>query len=305
MDDTRFSEYSKILAPDELYQKVWLQTDDKTLEVTTNHWLLCIEPIMYGIWIEKKEPAHFTEKNEFTMYLGGTISGNQSTIRKPEAVLNLETYDRIEEIDGTLLVLRLKTTRLFQLNFIKRYLLYFRYYRKDRLTFSRFKEFVSSYSYPRRIRVVSFRNDTYFNIFPMDLLGDIGQHKRYVFGLRHSNVALQMILQTGRLVVAEAPHQFKESIYALGRHHSSSPPSLDSLPFKVVESGNFRFYLPEWIERYKEVRIVQHINMGSHMLLWGEIVSEERLTGSTQYLFLVHFLHYLHQKNMGHKYDLV
>jgi hypothetical protein len=260
---------------------------------------------MYGIWVENKEWTLDKERKEFTIYLGGTIALDKNSIHKPEAILILELFDRIEQIDGTLLLLRLKNTRLYQLNFLKRYFLYFRYYRKDGLTLSRFKEFVSSYSYPRRIRVVSFRKDDYFNIFPMDLLGDIGRRKRYVFGLRHSNVALQMILQTGKLVVTEVPREFKNTVYELGRHHSSSPPSLDGLSFKVIESKNFSFFIPEWVESYKEVTIITTINMGSHMLLWGEIVSEERLKESSEHLFLVHFLHYLHQKNKGYAYQLV
>ena len=305
MGDTEFSEYSKITARDDLAQKVWLQNNSKTLEVSDNHWLLCIEPIMYGIWIENNEWTQDKEIRPFTMYLGGTIARDRNSVHQPEAILILELFDRIDQVDGTLFLLRLQSTRLYQLDFLRRYLLYFRYYRKGGLTLSRFKEFVSSYSYPRRIRIVSFRKDNYLNIFPMDLLGDIGRQKRYVFGLRHTNVALQMILETGKLVVAEVPREFKNTVYELGKHHSSSPPSPDDLSFKVIETKTFRFFVPEWVESYKEVRIIRTINMGSHMLLWGEIVSEERLKGSSEHLFLVHFLHYLHQKNKGYEYQLV
>ncbi len=301
MGDTVFSEYSKITAGDDLTQKVWLKAEDGIIEVSPNHWLLCIEPIMYGVWLEKKAWIHLEEKKEFIMYLGGNLTSN-SKIHEPEAVLTLELFDRIEESKGTLLLLKLKKSRLHQLSFIRRYLIFFRYYKKDGLTFSRFKAFVSAYSYPRRIRVVSFRKDNYYNIFPMDLLGDMAQSKRYVFGLRHTNVALKMILKTGRLVVSEVPREFKDTVYALGKHHSGSPPSIDSLAFKVTESKNFKFYVPEWVESYKEVRVIKSINMGSHMLLWGEVIDEDRLKEPSAHLFLVHFLHYLHQKNIGRGY---
>ena len=305
MGDTVFSEYSKITADDDLAQKVWLKAEDEIIEVSPNHWLLCIEPIMYGVWLEKKASIHLEEKKEFLMYLGGNLSNNNSRIHEPEAILTLELFDRIEESEGTLLVLKLKKTSLHQLNFIRRYLLFFRYYKKDGLTFSRFKAFVSAYSYPRRIRVVSFRKDNYYNIFPMDLLGDIARSKRYVFGLRHTNVTLKMILETGKLVVSEVPREFQDKVYALGKHHSGNPPSIDSLPFKVTETRNFNFYIPEWVESYKEVSVIKTINMGSHMLLWGEVIAENRLKEPSAHLFLVHFLHYLHQKNLGRRYSLV
>lgn len=302
MGETVFSEYSKITAGDDLAQKVWLQADDKILDVSAVHWLLCIEPIMYGVWIEEKAFLEHYPTDHFTMYMGGTTSAGKGKIDNEEAAVTLELFDRIDESAGVLLLLKFKKARLHQLNFIKRYLLFFRYYKKDGLTFSRFKAFVSAYCYPRRIRVVSFRKEEYYNIFPMDLLGDISQHKRYVFGLRHTNVALQMIIETGRLVVTEVPLKSKNTIYELGKHHSGSPPPVDLLPFKVTESKNFRFYIPEWVESYKETRIIKTINMGSHMLLWAEVADEQRLTIPADHLFLVHFLHYLHQKDSGREY---
>ena len=306
MGETVFSEYVKITAGDHPVQKVWLHIDSQVTDVSTTHWLLCIEPIMYGVWIEKKEFIEHKQTGDFTLYLGGSIVESKNKVESAEAVLSLDLFDRINESDGTLLLLKLNKSSLHQLGIIKRYLLFFRYYKRDGLTFSRFKAFVSAYSHPRRIRVVSFRKDDYYNIFPMDLLGDISQHKRYVFGLRHSNVALPMILETARMVVSEVSYKWKDNIYELGKHHSSDPPSLGLLPFRVFESTNFRFYLPEWVESYKEVNIKKSLNLGSHMLLWGEIVNEERLTKTSGHLFLVHFLHYLHQKNKkGHPYQSV
>ena len=306
MGNTVFSEYVKITAGDRLAQKAWLRIDGKLTDVSTTHWLLCIEPIMYGVWIEEKELIEYKETGYFRMYLGGSISESKSKVESAEAVLSLDLFDSIEEGDGTLLLLKLNSSRLHQLNVIKRYLLFLRYYKKDGLTFSRFKAFVSAYSHPRRIRVVSFRKDDYYNIFPMDLLGDISQHKRYVFGLRHTNGALPMILETRKVAVSEVSHKWKGNVYELGKHHSSDPPSLELLPFKVLESTNFRFYIPEWVESYKEVAIKKSLNLGSHMLLWGEIVHEERLTETSGHLFLVHFLHYLHQKNKkSHPYQSV
>ena len=297
MGNTVFSEYVKITASDRLAQKAWLRIDGNLTDVSTTHWLLCIEPIMYGVWIEEKDFIEPQQTGDFTMYLGGSIAESKNKVESAEAVLSLDLFDRIDECDGTLLLLKLNNSSLHQLSVIKRYLLFFRYYKKDGLTFSRFKAFVSAYSHPRRIRVVSFRKDDYYNIFPMDLLGDISQHTRYVFGLRHTNVALPMILETGRVAVSEVSHKWKSNVYELGKHHSSDPPSRELLPFKVFESTNFRFYIPEWVESYKEVSIKKSLNLGSHMLLWGDVVNEERLTETSGHLFLVHFLHYLHQKN--------
>jgi hypothetical protein len=225
-------------------------------------------------------------------------------MRCREATLTLDFFDSIKEENGTLLLLKLKKSNIYHLHFIKTYLLFFRYYKKDSLSFARFKSFVAAYSYPRRVRIISFRQDNYYNIFPMDLLGDIKQRGRYVFGLRHTNTALHRIIETGKLAVSEVSFKYKDIIYQLGKHHSSSPPSLDSLPFDVIFSKNFDFYIPAWVESYKEIKILKTVNMGSHMLLWGELIEEKTLTGPADHLFIVHFLHYLHQKNKGLSYRL-
>src|SRR5688572_29143453 len=94
MGDTEFSEYSKITAPDGLAQKVWLQNHNRILEVSASHWLLCIEPIIYGIWMENKEWTQFIESKQFTIYVGGTKAQSGNTIHKPEAILVLDLFDR-------------------------------------------------------------------------------------------------------------------------------------------------------------------------------------------------------------------
>ncbi len=296
MGDTRFSEYSKIRMPGEVQEKAWLQLDGTIIDVSANHWLLCIEPIVFGIWIGK---SGFAPHKGFCRMYYGDIKTN------PEAVLDLAFFNCIEEADGTLLLLKLADSHIYHLRFIRSWLIFFRYYRRDGLTFSRFKSFVSAYSYPRRIRLVSFRQDDYYTIFPMDLLGDIASCRRYVFGLRHSNAALPRIMATGKLLVCEVPYGYKDIIYQLGAYHTSRPPAPDSLPFDWLPSRHFQCYVPVWAESYKEINIIRTMNLGSHLLLWGELLEEQKLTGPVEHLFLVHFLHYLYKKNKGLPYQAV
>ena len=282
MGDTVFSEYSKISAPDDIQEKVYLDMAGAWLDVSQDHWLLCIEPIVFGIWTI---PGSFERGHLFHMYIGDI-----------EADLTLELFDQIEEDGGVLLLMRLKKSNIYQLNLIKTYLIYYRYYRRGGLPFSKFKSFVGAYSYPRRIRLVTFRQKDYFNIFPMDLLGDIKNHGRYVFGLRHTNTSLPRIMEEEKIAVCEVSSTHQDLIYQLGKHHSGIPPALEELPFKVGLSRHFSFYIPAVVESYKEVRILKTKDLGSHMLLWGETVDGEVLTKPVDHLYLVHFLHFLYQK---------
>src|SRR4030095_4468262 len=269
-------------------------------------WLLCIDPVVFGIWLDNDGSIScFTKNRKYKIYFNHSTSSIKDIKRKPVAVLTLIFFDLIEEENGILMLLKVKRSKIYHLNLIKTYLLFSRYYKKNGLTFSKFKSFVAAYSYPRQIRIVSFRQNDYYNIFPMDLLGNIDNGGRCVFGLRHTNLSLAGIIETGKLAVSEVPFQYKDIIYQLGQHHSSKPPPLGSLSFEVVKSKNFEFYIPAWVENYKEVKILKTLNLGSHMLLWGESKHKDIINRQDSHLFLIHFLHHLSQKKNGMAYPLV
>lgn len=299
------SEYSTIMVPGEVQEKVWLEIAGTLTDISQDHWLLCIEPVIFGVWIPCSKTNSQPQK-QATYRIYFSDSANTGNIQKHAVAAGSLTFmESIEEQDGLLLLLKLESSSLYQINFLKAYILFSRYYKKNGLTFSRFNAFVAAYSYPRRIRIVSFRQNDYYNIFPMDLLGDLTQPNRYVFGLRHTNVALARILETGKLVVSEIPFGYKQLIYQLGKHHSSSVPSLESLPFTVIKSKLFGFPVPSWAASYKEITLLKTINLGSHMLLWGEPIARDELSKPVDPLFLIHFIHYLHQKRKGTGYRLV
>jgi hypothetical protein len=301
--DNVISEYATVTVPGNIHEKVYLEVNNQLFDISDRHWLLCIEPVIFGIWIDKKElQTVIHNNNTCKLYFSGSSRKNTAAQPGPEAVLSFTRIQFIEEEAGTLFLLRLQKSQITQLNALKRYLLFHRYYKKNGLTFRQFKSFVAAYSYPRRIRVICFRQDDYYNIFPMDLLGDISTSHRYVFGLRHSNMALAKIIETGKLVVAEAPFEQKEAIYRLGAHHSSHPPTLDALPFGIIQSKNHGFYIPDWALSYREISVLKTINLGSHMLIWGACSGEQVLQSATSHLYLIHFLHHLYQKGHGYAY---
>ena len=79
---------------------------------------------------------------------------------------------------------------------------------------------------------------------------------------------------------------------------------MDALPFKTIPTEQFRFFIPEWVERYKEINIIKTINLGSHMLLWGEPVHEKIFEPGAAHLFHIPFLLYLRSKHLGCSYPL-
>jgi hypothetical protein len=293
------TEYSTITVPDGINEKVSLEAGNKTIDISAVHWLLCLDPVVFGIWLIRKDDIiSFSKKSEYRMHFKASEKETD-----PVASLRLDFFNQLEEPDGTLILLRLREASIHHIHFIRNRLIFYRYYKKPEQDFLKLKSFSAAYSYPRRVRLISYRDGSWFNIFPMDLVGDIPESPRYVFGLRHTNTTLARIIEAKKLVVSEVPYEYKDIIYRLGKQHRQQLAGT-VLPFDLIHTEFFDFPVPEWVNSYKEIRVTDTMNLGSHMLLWGEEVNEKILNKPSGHLFHIHFLHYLHLVRKGRPYPL-
>jgi hypothetical protein len=132
----------------------------------------------------------------------------------------------------------------------------------------------------------------------MDFQGYIPEEGIHVLGLRHSNITLSRIIENKSVVVSEVNASNIRDVYYLGEHHSSQPPLIGELPFSIIESRFYKFYLPGFITSYKEIKIINNFNLGSHMLLIGKVVSEQSLKKENNHLFHLHFIQYLERQKI-------
>jgi flavin reductase (DIM6/NTAB) family NADH-FMN oxidoreductase RutF len=293
-------EYATVTVTNDIKERVWLVEKKSRIDISSNHWLLCLDPVVFGVWFKKGDNSiSFENRKQYEIcFTDAAIDG------KVVAVLKLAFFDTIVEEEGVLLLLKITKATTKHINVIKTRLIFQKYYKKPEQDFVRLKSYAAAYSYPRKVRIVSFKEDEQFNIFPMDLTGDIPLTKRYVFGLRHTNQTLGRIIATEKIAISEVPHTYKETIYQLGKHHRG-PVSADKLSFGLIQSESFGFPIPAWANSYKEIRIIKTMNLGSHMLLWGEAINEKVLTQAAGHLFHIHFLYYLHQQRKGLAYPSV
>lgn len=306
---TEVREFSTVGIGDAVGEKVYLQAGEQLLDVTSNQWMLGLEPLTFGIWME--EGKDLPVLDGYVIYFrrdapDSPAAAAAAVARGAVAVAELTYFNRIDDSRGTLFLLQVAHSSIHHVNGMKARLIYERFYKKPNVSFDKLKAVATAYSYPRRVRVISFQQGADYNyIFPMDLLGDIKQSGRYLLGMRHSNTVLSKIVDVKKIVVSEFSAEYKPAIYKLGRNHSASPPSLAELPFKVLPTEEFGFFIPEWVESYKEVRVLQTMDLGSHMLLFGEWPEDRVLKPSTPRLHHIHFLHFLQQKRRGQAYPLV
>jgi hypothetical protein len=303
--DLAIRDYATVRVEDEIRERVYLKTAGKRIDISQIHWPLALKPFIFGVWAEKNGAlSAFDEKEPHWIYFGDKSKQDRQWDHGEIASIQLEFFDRVEQEEGSLLLLKIRKSRIHHLPFIKMAFLFSRYYKIPVLSFDQFNSFVSAYSYPRIVKLISFMEAGYYNIFPMDLLGEIPGTNKSVFGLRHTNVTLPRIIQTRKLVVSEFSSREKDPVYQLGKHHGGDPPAIDSLPFKVVQSRVFGFPIPIWAESYKEISIFKTMNLGSHMLLLGKSENQNNAQKPGGHLFHIHFLLYLLYRRKGLTYPL-
>jgi hypothetical protein len=294
------TEYAGVTVQGVPHEKVFLHLPNSWWDVSQAHWVLCLRPIVFGVWIDHSTTQSFQQAATAQLHFEEIKNGRNKTT----AIAHLSLIDRFDETDGSLLLWKLESSALHHVSKLESRFLFSRYYRKPGFSFEQFKSYVTAYSYPRRVRLISFKDESYFNIFPMDLLGKAGNNGRYVFGLRHTNQSLARIIAEKKMLVSEVPYAHKDIIYQLGKHHSQAPPTLESLPFKTLPSKNFGFPVPAFAESYNELIVEKTKDLGSHMLIWTQSQHEEIVSPSTEGFYHIHFLQHLLQSRMGMAYAL-
>jgi len=267
----------------EIEEKVYLKSGQYQTDITSSNSMICLDPFCMAAWLTA-EHAGLTDYQTATVQF---IKGNQLN-----AAINVSLIERIPTTNGVLLLYRIKKADNYQLSFLHR-LVFFAYFLRSKTNTYYSRKVISAlYSYPRSIIIVSFKNDNYCNIFPMDIHGYIPEEDMYILGLRTTNVTLDKILEAKKVVVCDTNEVDINIVYDLGKHSSKSPASPDHLPFKTTESELFKFPIPDFTGTYKEIEIIANKKMGYHMLMIGKVVNQKQVKKDPVSLYHVGFLQF-------------
>jgi hypothetical protein len=305
--DIAFREFITVGIDDCIREKAYLRVGGMTLDVSARQWLLGLDPRIVGIWLDNATEQDLLKKASICRlcFLDSAVE-ERSCEQRALAIVDLEPFHCIEHENGHLFLLKAVASDIRHINSVKARLLYWKLFKKPEMPYEKLKAIVAAYTYPRRVRIIAFKLAGEADyIFPMDLLADVRGAGVFLLGMRHSNRVLTRISQDRRIVVSEVPAAHKTTIQQLGRNHSAAPPPRDQLPFATVASKEFGFYLPDWAESYKEISIRHTLDLGSHMLLFGEFREDVFRRPPTPRLHHVHFFHHLYLKGKQSDYPVV
>jgi flavin reductase (DIM6/NTAB) family NADH-FMN oxidoreductase RutF len=134
-----------------------------------------------------------------------------------------------------------------------------------------------SFIRPHPVSLVSIEDEAGGNIFPMNLMGELGNN-RFAFGLRDQRMASHLVERTGRIALSSVSLGRAGVVYKLAANHSKQSIEWDQLPFVTRPSSAFHIPVPAFALRVREMEIESIRKIGSHTFFVARVICEEIVT---------------------------
>ena len=271
------------LHDNEVQENVFLKNGSQSIDVSKHHAMICLDPFCVAAWLSNDEATSIDP---------GKVKMQFKSKNGLNAEIAVSFIEQIPTPKGQLLLYKIEGVRNHQLSPLHRLALFGYFLRSKANTFYSRRVISALYSYPRRIIIVSYSDESYYNILPMDIQGFIEEENMYLLGLRTTNLTLDKILEAKKVVVCDTDEVELETVYNLGKHSSKTPTQKSELPFRVSDSEKFGFPVPDFTGSYKEIEIIQHKKMGYHMLMIGKVINAKKIKPNPSSLYHVGFLQF-------------
>jgi len=271
------------LSQNQVEEKVYLKNGKQEIDITAHHGMICLDPFCVAIWLPLSQLSLVDPKSVKILFKKG---------RDLNASIKVSLIEKIPTETGELLLYRIENVKNYQISPLHRLALFAYFLRSKANTYYSRKVISALYSYPRSIIIVSYKDDTYCNIFPMDIQSYIQEEGLYILGLRTTNITLNKILEAKKVVVCDTDTVDIATVYKLGKHSSTAPTPIEDLPFATTPSELFGFPVPDFTGSYKEIEIIYHKKMGYHTLMAGKVLNEKQIKQNPASLYHIGFLQF-------------
>ena len=139
---------------------------------------------------------------------------------------------------------------------------------------------------PHPIALVSVVSDFGGNIFPMNIMGNLG-NGYFAFALKDSRRAAHLVERAGHVALSSVPLSQARLAFQLAVNHVKDCIDWEQLPFATIKSAEFGIPVPAFTQRVREMEVEKVHPIGSHTLFIARIVRDERLTAEAE-LCVIH-----------------
>ena len=139
---------------------------------------------------------------------------------------------------------------------------------------------------PRPVVLVSVADGDAGNMFPMNLMGPVGDGW-FAFSLNTTRQASPLVQRVGRVALSDLPFDQSDRARELRGNHKRESIHWQDLPFPTRTSAAFGIPVPDFALRVREMEIETVRKLGSHTVFVARIVHEERCSDGLQF-FMIH-----------------
>lgn len=272
----------------QVMERFYLRNGENEIDVSQAHAVVSHEPFCIAVSMSHEQSGYFeTGPTEALVFVG----------KRPQARLLMTPVKEMVRGSCHVYIFQVDKAFNFQIDCVRQKLLFWMLRTKN----SPFEDkcYAAAFSFPRPVIVVSFRDGDYYNIFPMDFQCFLKAQNVYILGLRVTNMTLKKMLAVKKVVVGDTSDVGRDTLYALGRHHSTSPPPLSKLPFKTTDSERFGFPVPDFSASYKEIELLGDYQLGTHTVMVGKVMNTVEKREQQSSIYHIHTFHALVSRYPG------
>ena len=152
------------------------------------------------------------------------------------------------------------------------------------------------------VSLVSVVGESGGNIFPMNIMGDLG-NGYFAFALKDSRRAAHLVECAGQLALSSVPLSHAPLAYQLAINHIKDSIDWEQLPFATINVGHLWHSCPSFrADEYERLKVETIHRIGSHTLFIARIIADDRLTFGPE-LCVIHGF-YQYWRLRGHSAEL-
>ncbi len=282
---------------------VWLHGLGPPCDVTNSNLMACGAPLIIGVGLAERQSfrecrrlsLHFRERHGSGRLLGK---------------IALQFRSVVGAGDRDLYLFQARNSRNYCLPILRLWGCYLQYaHQRSRgtkpdvpITVREIHAMVVFYICPRPVGLVSVA-DTTANMFPMNLMGPIG-NDYFCFALNSSTPACHLVERSGSIALSSIPLEQSAVAYRLGKNHRKESIEWHQLPFATKTSSKFGLPVPEFSLRVREMQIEQVRQLGSHTLFVARTIQDELWNTGSQF-FVVHGIYQARRERMHRRWSTV
>lgn len=256
---------------------VWLHGVGPPRDVTFRHFMACGAPFTIGIGMNGDEPMSVSGYSKPSLQFR-VRHGEQHLLGK----IALEFLSQINAGSEALQLFRVRSYRNYcqpKLRLWGRYLLY-AYQRAHApnsdvpISARDARAMIVFYICPRPVVLVSARDAESTNIFPMNLMGDVGGNC-FAFALNSKTPVSALVERSGLVALSSVPAEQTLVAFQLGKNHRKQSIDWSHLPFATAVSKQFSLPVPQFSLRVREMKIEAVHPLGSHTLFLARTIDDQ------------------------------